>query len=478
MAGGTIAAAIFVAPAGSAIGASDCGGEGRWTSIGGGINGQVRSVVTFDDGTGLATYAAGDFTTAGAVACARIARWNGESWSPVGDGFNNRVHALAVHDDGSGPALYAGGAFTASGSTPIDRIARWDGKQWQPVGDGFDQTVLVLTSVSDEGLAGLYAGGSFSQSGPNATDAIARWDGVAWQQVGEGVQWGPAADGPWSSPASVNDIVLFDFGDGPRLVAGGFFSRSGEVAAVCITQWDGIAMSSVGDLEVTECYLDWYELLGSVADLHVTEGPEGPTLMAAVNTGLECGFDEGCGCMGFGSFVRGRASKWTAAGWQTVFERSDCTTDCICDYGNAAILGIADFGGTQYLATDISHSWWACDWGGEYDYFHHLFTSREGPFQLAESQPLGTPNHLGVFDRITAPPVLWISSYFGLEVLICDAPCAADLDGNGSVDGSDIAILLGAWGSAGNGTPADIVADGVVNGADLSALLSAWGDCP
>jgi len=40
------------------------------------------------------------------------------------------------------------------------------------------------------------------------------------------------------------------------------------------------------------------------------------------------------------------------------------------------------------------------------------------------------------------------------------------------VGASDIAILLNGWGGAG---PADLNGDGTVNGADLATLLSNWG---
>ena len=46
-----------------------------------------------------------------------------------------------------------------------------------------------------------------------------------------------------------------------------------------------------------------------------------------------------------------------------------------------------------------------------------------------------------------------------------------DLNGDGLVDGSDLAILLGAWGSAG---PGDLDGNGVVDGADLAMLLGVW----
>jgi len=56
-------------------------------------------------------------------------------------------------------------------------------------------------------------------------------------------------------------------------------------------------------------------------------------------------------------------------------------------------------------------------------------------------------------------------------------PCGAqDLDCDGSVGPTDIAILLGAWGPCvQGGCSADIDRDGVVGPTDLAALLAAWG---
>jgi hypothetical protein len=50
-----------------------------------------------------------------------------------------------------------------------------------------------------------------------------------------------------------------------------------------------------------------------------------------------------------------------------------------------------------------------------------------------------------------------------------DSP--ADLNGDGVVNGADLAILLGGWGGRGL---ADLNGDGEVNGADLAILLGAW----
>jgi len=48
----------------------------------------------------------------------------------------------------------------------------------------------------------------------------------------------------------------------------------------------------------------------------------------------------------------------------------------------------------------------------------------------------------------------------------------ADLDGNGSVNGADLGLLLGAWGTA--DCAADLNGDGVVDGGDLGLLLTSF----
>ena len=53
-------------------------------------------------------------------------------------------------------------------------------------------------------------------------------------------------------------------------------------------------------------------------------------------------------------------------------------------------------------------------------------------------------------------------------------PCPADVNGDGSVGGGDLAILLGQWLDSGS---CDFNDDGVVSGPDLSVLLAAWGSC-
>ncbi len=55
---------------------------------------------------------------------------------------------------------------------------------------------------------------------------------------------------------------------------------------------------------------------------------------------------------------------------------------------------------------------------------------------------------------------------------VCAAPLQGDLDGDGHVDGTDLGLLLGAWGSA--GPFGDLDGSGSVDGTDLGVLLGAW----
>jgi hypothetical protein len=57
--------------------------------------------------------------------------------------------------------------------------------------------------------------------------------------------------------------------------------------------------------------------------------------------------------------------------------------------------------------------------------------------------------------------------------------CFADINHSGAVNGVDLALVLSAWGTNGNGEfQTDISNDGIVNGQDLAFVLGAWGPCP
>lgn len=61
------------------------------------------------------------------------------------------------------------------------------------------------------------------------------------------------------------------------------------------------------------------------------------------------------------------------------------------------------------------------------------------------------------------------------DLAVVLAPSLADLNGDGVVNGTDLAIVLGAWGPCQRvPCPADLTGDGAVDGADLAVLLGQW----
>ena len=58
----------------------------------------------------------------------------------------------------------------------------------------------------------------------------------------------------------------------------------------------------------------------------------------------------------------------------------------------------------------------------------------------------------------------------------CRAQCPADFNADGSVDGTDLGMLVGSWGEC-ECCDRDLTRDGFVAGDDLGQLLASWGPC-
>lgn len=94
-----------------------------------------------------------------------------------------------------------------------------------------------------------------------------------------------------------------------------------------------------------------------------------------------------------------------------------------------------------------------------------------GPITVTTATPSGDPDSIFVslhnvdFKECCTEELPFIVPDCGSGSIV------GDLNGDGVVDGTDLAILLGAWGTSG---PGDLNGDGVVDGADLAILLGAW----
>jgi hypothetical protein len=94
--------------------------------------------------------------------------------------------------------------------------------------------------------------------------------------------------------------------------------------------------------------------------------------------------------------------------------------------------------------------------------YNFWFTADQPPAVVNATLGLFRPGAAGAPDSVAL-------GVFGPQA---PPPLAGDIDGNGTVNGIDLGLLLGAWGNAG---PGDINGDGSVDGLDLGLLLSNWG---
>ena len=198
-----------------------------WRMLEKGLDGSVTALGVFDDGSGEALFATGQFVEPERP----ILRWNGSGWSVVGTLEGGSCLAMTVFDDGGGPALYAAGGFDSVDGVTANGIARWDGASWTALGSGLDGSVEALAVWDDGSGPALFVGGSFETAGGVAASCIAKWDGASWSPLGSGMA---SLSGP-----VVNALAVFDDGGGPALFAGGAFNRAGGITTPRIAKWDG-----------------------------------------------------------------------------------------------------------------------------------------------------------------------------------------------------------------------------------------------
>ncbi len=135
-----------------------------WQPIGEGIpSGWTSTLFGWDrdgDGPGVPLLVAGGvFEASGGVAPNYIAIWDGVSWEGLGGGMNGRVAGLGSFDpDGSGPApadLIAVGTFSMAGGVPANNIARWDGANWHAMDEGLGNRGTSVMQVDETGPQGM-----------------------------------------------------------------------------------------------------------------------------------------------------------------------------------------------------------------------------------------------------------------------------------------------------------------------------------
>jgi hypothetical protein len=188
------------------------------------MNSSVRALIVYNG----QLIAGGSFTAIGYdLAAKHIAVWDGSSWQKFQEEPDQTVDALTIYDG----KLIVGGEFITVGVTEVHYIASWDGISWQPLGTGMQMWVHALTVYNGQ----LVAGGDFSGAGNIWAKYIAGWDGTDWHAFGNGMQ----GDDYWPR---VQALTVFN----NQLIAGGWFSRAGQINAEGIAIWNGTDWQSMG----------------------------------------------------------------------------------------------------------------------------------------------------------------------------------------------------------------------------------------
>lgn len=204
----------------------------NWSALGSGLamNNSSTPIVYALAVSGHDLYVGGEFTSAGGIAAANIAKWDGTNWSALGSGigpwFYQRVTSLAV----VGRNLYAGGYFTSAGGIPVNYVARWDGHSWSALGSGVSGFVDGLTVMGQD----LYAVGRFN--------SVDKWDGTSWSKL-------PWMDADYWTRGGEHDRSpsLYALAvSGSNLYAGGYFTSAGEMDTKFIARWNGGQWTALG----------------------------------------------------------------------------------------------------------------------------------------------------------------------------------------------------------------------------------------
>lgn len=208
-----------------------------FSTLGVGCNNKVFAI-TGDMSASNVLYAGGEFLNAGGSPVNYVAKWNGSAWSSLDGGMNYHVRSLVYFNN----ELHAGGGFNTVGSGANQIIAwgvaKWNGSTWSNLGNGIrgaGDNVYAMTEYGGE----LYAGGFFDTlSGFNPGRGIQKWNGSTWIPLGGTV--GGGVSGP--PGFRVRALQVFN----GELYVGGTFIMAGAISASNIAKWNGSSWSAIG----------------------------------------------------------------------------------------------------------------------------------------------------------------------------------------------------------------------------------------
>ncbi len=398
-----------------------------WSALATGFNGAwIDTLTVLSNGDVLA---GGDFSSAGPGVSHRLARWDGSSWGPLTPP-SQQLHAFGFVEEiveRADGAVLIGGAFMLPGDEEFDSIALWNGTSWDGLGAACDGYVRAMAFRPD---GQLVVGGLFTTIGGFAVQSIAFFDGRTWSVSGIGL----------NEFSQVLAAVTMPNGD--VVVAGDFTSIDG-IPLNYVARWDGKS---------------WHEL-GAGTDQPIYE------LAVDAQGGLIA-----TGAFTYaGSVSASGIARWNGSDWESLGSGiNDGAGFALTIAGNGDVVV-----GGQFTQVGGESAINIARWDGSA--WHALAAGLTGPTDSSYSVVYGLATRAngellagGQFLRADGAISMNFARYG------CESQCPSDLDGSGDVGASDLAVLLGQWGTAGS---ADLDHDGAVGSSDLAILLGDWGLC-
>ena len=269
----------------------------------------LADLVTFDG----RLHAAGRFETIDGTDFNSIGAWDGSGWLPLGEGlppqFGQPVQARAmeVYDDGSGEKLVVGGFFELDlefvDGIRADAVSVWDGDQWT---ETFAATLALSVPqagvqdmvVYDDGNGPqLIVAGVFDTIGGAPASGIAAWNGAGWTGLSDSTS---ASLGAISvTYPFITSLAVF----GGELYAAGLFTEIDGVQAEGIARWNGQTWSALGgDVQPLVSGNEW------ISTLAVASGSGGSLLVAGGN--ISFGGSDGA--------IAGNLAAWDGSRWAPI----------------------------------------------------------------------------------------------------------------------------------------------------------------
>jgi hypothetical protein len=290
-------------------------------------------------------------------------------------------------------------------------------------------------------------------SGPIVAPGISyylRWDGTQWNGVGPGL-----ASVVW-------DQKVFDDGSGPAMFVAGsplVLGFPNFTWTLGIAKWTGSKWESLGT-----------GINGEGRAMAIFDDGGGEALFVGGNFHMA------------GGQPALRMARWRDGQWSALGEGLNGRVLTLAVFDDGSGRGPALYAGGEFTmsgTTVVNHlarwngtSWEAVGGGVTGGAVHTLCVFDEDGAAGANAPAIFVGGDFTMAGGVISPGIARWGVQRG-----CVEPCAADVDGSGTVNIADLLAVIAAWGPSSGGNPADVNGDGVVNITDLLAVIAAWGPC-